>query len=99
MGVASYYSDKLAGRLTASGVPYDPNQATCAHKELRFGTRVVVTVLDSGRSVSCVVNDRGPFVAGRIIDLSKRLARELGLLERGVAEVRVVVVEDPPASR
>ena len=91
-GVASYYSDALAGRLTASGVPYDPEQATCAHKKLPFGTRVQVIDVESGRSVTCVVNDRGPFVQGRIIDLSKHLARELGLLERGLAKVRVVVL-------
>lgn len=90
-GIASYYSDKLRGRPTASGAPYDPEDATCAHRSLPFGTVLRIEDLETGRSATCVVNDRGPFVEGRIVDVSGRLARELDLKERGVARVRIVV--------
>jgi rare lipoprotein A len=89
VGLASYYSDALAGRPTASGEPYDPTAASCAHRRHRFGTRLRVTVLATGKSVECVVNDRGPFVKGRIVDLSRSLAEELGIMKQGVARVRV----------
>lgn len=88
-GIASFYADVLHGRLTASGQPYDKEAATCAHKTHRFGTRLEVVVVDTGRKVVCRVNDRGPFVKGRIVDLSRALARQLGLLDRGLAEVEV----------
>jgi rare lipoprotein A len=88
-GLASWYHDSLAGRATASGEPYDPRAATCAHKTEPFGTRLEVTVVDTGAKVVCRVNDRGPFVEGRIIDVSRSLARELGIEERGIAPVRV----------
>lgn len=88
-GFASYYADRLHGRPTASGEPYDRNAATCAHRTHRFGTRLRVTNLATGRQVECRVNDRGPFVQGRVVDLSRALARELGLLEKGLARVRV----------
>lgn len=92
-GVASYYADVLHGRLTASGQPYDKNAETCAHKTHRFGTKLEVRVVDTGRKVVCRVNDRGPFVSGRIVDVSRALAARLGLLERGVARVEVRKVE------
>ncbi|WP_373048112.1 septal ring lytic transglycosylase RlpA family protein [Vulgatibacter sp.] len=88
-GIASYYADSLHGRKTASGQPYDREAATCAHRTHRFGTELVVQVVDTGQTTMCRVNDRGPFVRGRIVDLSKRLARELGLLERGLVRVRI----------
>jgi len=92
-GLASWYSDALHGRLTASGVPYDRDALTAAHKTLPFGTRVRVTRTESSHSVDVTINDRGPFVEGRIIDLSRRAAEELDMLEDGVIRVRVVVLD------
>ena len=88
-GLASFYADSLRGRPTASGAPYDPAAFTCAHRSLPFGTRVRVTELARGRSVVVTVNDRGPFVRGRVIDLSRAAAAALGIIGRGVARVRV----------
>ncbi|MDP2345672.1 MAG: septal ring lytic transglycosylase RlpA family protein [Deltaproteobacteria bacterium] len=88
-GMASFYADSLAGRRTANGEKYDPEARTCAHRTLPFGTVVVVEVVGSGRAVTCRINDRGPFAGGRIIDVSKRVARELGIIEQGVAKVRL----------
>lgn len=91
-GLASYYSASLAGRRTASGERYDPAASTCAHRTHRFGTRLRVTRVDNGVSVTCRVNDRGPFKDGRVVDVSGSLARRLGLLQSGVAPVRLSVV-------
>ncbi len=88
-GLASFYAKFHEGRLTASGVPYDGRALTCAHREWPFGTRLRVTDLDTGASVVCQVNDRGPFVKGRVVDLSAAAARRLGLQKRGLARVRV----------
>lgn len=93
VGIASFYADSLHGRKTASGQPYDRNAATCAHRTHRFGTVLRVELLENGRAVQCRVNDRGPFVEGRIVDLSKSLAAELGLLDRGLARVRIAPVD------
>jgi rare lipoprotein A len=95
-GLASYYSASLEGRPTASGEPYRGAELTCAHRAYRFGTRLEVTNLENGRSVVVEVNDRGPFVKGRIIDLSVAAARELGMVERGVVRVRIKRL--PPGS-
>ena len=92
-GLASWYSDSLHGRTTASGEAYDRDAMTAAHRTLGFGTRVRVTRTSSGRSVDVTINDRGPFVDGRIIDLSRRAAEQLGMLEDGVVRVRVVVLD------
>lgn len=86
-GYASFYHDKFQGRTTASGVPFDQNQLTAAHRQLPFGTEVVVQRPDTGQEVTVVINDRGPFIKGRIIDLSKRAARKLGLIDTGVVPV------------
>lgn len=88
-GLASYYADSLAGNRTASGERYRPDDKTCAHRTHKFGTKLVVTNMDNGKSAVCRVNDRGPYVQGRVVDLSKRMATELGMLKRGVAKVRV----------
>jgi rare lipoprotein A len=93
IGLASYYADRLHGRLTANGERYDRQALTAAHLHLPFGTRVVVTRLDDGRAVTVRINDRGPFVHGRIIDLSHAAAAKLGMLQQGVVEVRVVRLE------
>jgi rare lipoprotein A len=96
-GEASYYHDGLAGRPTASGEAYDPQAMTAAHKTLPLGTRVRVERRDKDLSVTVRINDRGPFVEGRIIDLSRAAARQLKMTEEGVAPVRVYVLERPGA--
>lgn len=88
-GRASYYADRFQGRTTASGDTFDQRTLTAAHRSLPFGTKVLVTRRDTGDSVEVEINDRGPFIKGRIIDLSKSAARELGMLRRGVAPVRL----------
>ncbi len=90
-GVASWYGKKFHGRKTASGERYNQNAMTAAHKTLPFGTRVRVTNLENKKSVSVVVNDRGPFVKGRIIDVSRAAAKKLGMLDSGTARVRIKV--------
>lgn len=85
-GVASWYQ---MGTRTASGESYNPDGLTAAHRTLPFGTIVEVTNLRNGRSVRVRINDRGPFIRGRIIDVSRGAARQLGLIASGVARVRV----------
>lgn len=91
-GKASYYSNGLHGRRMSNGERYDRNGFTCAHRTLPFGTRLKVTNPRNGRSVIVRVTDRGPFVRGRVVDLSYAAARELGTLASGVAYVKVEVV-------
>ena len=91
-GAASYYADSLHGNSTASGEPYDRNAMTAAHRTLAFGTKVRVTNLDNGKSVVVRINDRGPHVKSRIIDLSGASAEKLGMLDAGVAIVRIEIV-------
>ena len=91
-GYASWYGLEEAGRATASGEPMAPERLTAAHKELPFGSLVRVTDLDTGNNVDVIINDRGPFVDGRIIDLSFAAARDLGIVDKGVARVRIEVV-------
>jgi rare lipoprotein A len=91
--MASYYAREFHGRDTASGRPYRKNEMTAAHRTLPFGTKVRVTNLGTGRSVVVTVTDRGPYRRERVIDLSKRAARELGILRAGVARVRLDVVD------
>jgi rare lipoprotein A len=88
-GLASYYS--YPGR-TANGERYDPKQLTAAHRTLPFGTKLQVTNLNSGRSVVVRINDRGPFIRGRVVDVSYAAARELNLLHSGTAKVKVEVL-------
>lgn len=88
-GQASFYADRYHGRRTASGEAYDRNALTAAHRSLPFGTQVRVTRLDNGRQTLVRINDRGPFVRGRVIDLSRRGAEELDMLGRGVVKVRL----------
>ncbi|OON71204.1 hypothetical protein B0919_03560 [Hymenobacter sp. CRA2] len=98
-GKASYYADKFAGKKTASGIPYRPGKKTAAHNTLPFGTVVRVTNPANGRSVKVTVNDRGPHVKGRIIDLSKKAAHKIGVDKAGVAPVKVQVVRRASAGR
>ncbi|SES36643.1 rare lipoprotein A [Halopseudomonas bauzanensis] len=88
-GRASYYSSRLHGRRTASGEPYDETSMTAAHPSLPFDTQLCITNLFNGRSTAVRVNDRGPFVGSRIIDVSLAAAKELGMLRAGIARVRV----------
>jgi rare lipoprotein A len=90
--MASYYGDSLHGRRTASGERFDMHALTAAHRTLPFGTRVEVTNLENGRSVVVRINDRGPFVEGRVIDLSQAAARELRFLGHGTTRVRLKVL-------
>ena len=92
-GKASYYADKFEGRKTASGDIYYHHLKTAAHKTLPFGTMVKVTHLNNKKTVIVKINDRGPFVKGRIIDLSKSAAKEIEGLSQGVFEVQIEVVK------
>lgn len=88
-GVASYYAHKYHGRTTASGEKFDMNDMTAAHKTLPFGTRVRVTNVSNGRTVTVRINDRGPFVKGRVIDLSLAAAKKLDMVHAGLADVEL----------
>jgi len=88
-GLASYYGADLDSRSTASGETFDMHGMTAAHRTLPFGTKVKVTNVANGRSVTVTVNDRGPFAAGRIIDVSKKAANKLGMVNAGVANVKI----------
>ncbi len=88
-GKASYYADSLHGNKTASGEPYDKNAMTAAHRTLEFGTQAIVTYPKTGKSVEVRINDRGPHVKDRIIDLSGAAAAAIGLKDDGVGEVTV----------
>jgi rare lipoprotein A len=89
-GVVSYYS---SGRKTANGERFDPREMTAAHRTLPFGTRVRVTSVDTGRSVTVRINDRGPFIRGRALDVSRGAAQSLGIIDRGVARMKLDVLE------
>jgi len=92
-GVASYYAHKFNGRTTASGEIYDERKMTAAHRDLPFGTTVRVTNLSNNKSVVLKINDRGPFVKGRIIDVSYAAAKKLDFIKEGVIRVRVTAVD------
>lgn len=95
-GVASWYGSDFHGRPTSSGEVYDMYQLTCAHQTLPLGTMVMVTNLENGKSLELKVNDRGPFVKERIIDVSHAAARMLGMWEKGTASVKVEVIGFAP---
>jgi rare lipoprotein A len=88
-GKASYYAKSFNGKKTASGKKFRSSKRTAAHKTLPFGTKVKVTNLNNGRTVKVRINDRGPFVQGRIIDLSRKAARKIGMLDDGVVSVKI----------
>lgn len=94
-GLASWYGGKFQGRLTANGEVFDTNQLTAAHRTLPFGTVVRVTNPVSEQSVVVRINDRGPFVEGRVIDLSRAAADAIGIAAAGVAPVRVEIIHLP----
>lgn len=92
IGVASWYGPSFHGKPSASGEPYDMWALTAAHRTLPFGTRVQVTKAKTGKTVTVRINDRGPFIEGRIIDLSYAAARELAMIGEGTAEVALTIV-------
>ena len=87
---ASFYGEQHAGLSTASGEPFNPEALTAAHRSYPFGTILKVTNPKNGKSVQVIINDRGPFVAGRSLDLSKRAAREIGLGSTSTVKVEVI---------
>ena len=91
-GKASYYSMKFQSKKTASGERFDNNGMTAAHNSLPFGTKVLVTNIHNGRTVVVTINDRGPHIRGRIIDLSRAAFAKIENLKRGITEVRITVV-------
>jgi len=92
-GKASFYADKFEGRPTASGEKYKHNKLTAAHRSLPFGTKVRVTNIANNESVEVIINDRGPFVEDRVIDLSKSAAVKLDFINQGLADVKVEVID------
>ena len=95
VGIASWYGPGFDGNLTANGEVYDMNEVSAAHKTLPFGTIVRVVEFDTGRSIAVRINDRGPFVDGRIIDLSKGAAAELGIVNKGITKVGLRIIRWP----
>lgn len=95
-GIASYYADALKGHKMANGQKYNPENLTCAHPTAPLGSLLKVARKDDpDRSVMVLVTDRGPYVKGRIIDLSRRAARELGILHHGIMDVVVALIKKP----
>ena len=97
VGLASWYITNSRGKKTASGEVYDPHRRTAAHRSFPLGSRVRVTRLDNGKSIEVQINDRGPFVAGRVIDLSRAAADALGISEKGTVTVRVELLDSTSA--
>ncbi|HTH28316.1 MAG TPA: septal ring lytic transglycosylase RlpA family protein [Sphingobium sp.] len=93
-GIASYFSREIAGNRTASGERCDPDTLTAAHRTAPFGSRMRVTNLATGKSVVVRINDRGPFRAGRVIDLSHAAAREIGMHRSGTAKVSLALLDE-----
>ncbi|MFQ5672410.1 MAG: septal ring lytic transglycosylase RlpA family protein [Nitrospinales bacterium] len=94
-GIASWYGPKFHGQLTSNKETYDMNAMTAAHKTLPFNTRVKVVNLENGLEAVVRINDRGPFVGDRIIDLSRKAAEQLGVIEKGTARVRLTALAEP----
>ena len=93
VGYSSYYADKFHGRKTANGEIFNMHDYTAAHRNLPFGTVLLVTNLENGKKVKVRVNDRGPYVAGRILDLSLQAAKDIGLIKTGVAKVNIKILK------
>ncbi|WP_203330567.1 septal ring lytic transglycosylase RlpA family protein [Rhodovastum atsumiense] len=92
IGTASWYGRSHAGRLTANGERFNPRAMTCAHRTLPLGSVVAVTNVATGTQVTCRINDRGPYIKGRILDLSERAATRLGVGDKGLMRVRIDLV-------
>jgi len=95
-GIASWYGPRFHGRRAASGEIFDQNAMTAAHLRLPFGTEVKVTNVSNGKSTVVRINDRGPYVRGRILDLSRAAAAELGMVSRGIARITLEILPEPP---
>lgn len=93
VGYASYYADKFHGRKTANGEIFNMHDYTAAHRNLPFNTLLLVTNQENGRTVKVRVNDRGPYVKGRILDLSLQAAKDIGLIKNGVAKVNIKILK------
>ena len=93
IGYASYYADKFHGRQTANGEIFNMHDYTAAHRNLPFDTVLLVTNLENGKKVKVRINDRGPYVKGRILDLSLQAAKDIGLINSGVAKVQLKVLK------
>jgi peptidoglycan lytic transglycosylase len=91
VGVASFYTE---GEVTANGEKFDTHELTAAHRTLPFGTRVRVTNIETGQSVTVRINDRGPFIPGRVVDVSQSAAATLGMVDKGITKVKLDVVKD-----
>ena len=92
-GVASYYHDKYHGRKTASGVIYNRDSLTCAHKTLPFGTKLLVKNLANNKEITVIVTDRGPFIKNREIDLSYAAADSIDMIPQGVQKVEYIIIK------
>ena len=99
VGTASWYGPGFHGRATASGERFDQNKLSAAHRTLPLNTPIRVTNLENGRSVALVVNDRGPYVPGRVLDVSKAAARELGMVQDGIVRVRIEPLTETSAMK
>ncbi len=95
VGIASWYGEECYGNQTANGEPFDMNGLTAAHRELPFGTRIKVTNVMNNRSVILRINDRGPGVPGRLLDVSMEAARRLGFVQSGLVQVQIEVLRYP----
>jgi len=95
VGIASWYGPGFHGNYTANGEVYDMYGISAAHKTLPFGTIVRVVEIETGRSIVVRINDRGPFIEGRIIDLSKGAAEKLGIVEKGITKVGLRILHRP----
>lgn len=92
-GMASYYGDEFEGKITASGERYSQRKATAAHVSIPFGALVRITNLENGKTAIVRINDRGPFVSGRIIDVTRSVAQRLDMVKKGLAKVRIEVID------
>jgi rare lipoprotein A len=99
VGVASWYGRSHAGRPTATGERFNPQAMTCAHRTLKLGSVVAVTNVETGTNITCRINDRGPYIRGRVLDLSEQAARRLGVGDRGLLRVRIELVSSGAAGR
>ena len=93
VGKASWYGPGFHGKITANGEIFDENSLTAAHRELPFGTKVLITNLNNGKRTLVTINDRGPYIKGRHIDLSRAAAREVGMIDVGVVDVKMEIVK------
>jgi peptidoglycan lytic transglycosylase len=98
VGLASWYGNQHQGRLTASGERFDERKLTAAHRTLPLDTKVKVTNLENGKSIEVKVNDRGPYIPGRVLDLSTQAAKALGMEKEGLALVRIEVMPEQVAN-